>query len=529
MTYDNVIEKLKKEFTVYEINTEKDLLKQLRQVSKDQYTESERIVIDLDSLSTVRIIQDILNQLDISNYFVMLISNDPLLPSEIKKVTLEISYDPIPMTAVIIDDQDYKIVKVEEQEVDHQTLSGRIKSLNLPNESFCVLPWVALEIQPSGEHAVCCLAEDPISDKDGAPLNVINNTLDEVLNADSMKQLRSDFLAGKRPKTCDKCWREEDSGRVSKRMNTLDRLKHLGIANQKWTEERKELLMYDLKVGNICNLKCRICGSYSSSQIATEEIPRENKKESFAYKMIELGRWPREQQHFWKRLIELSSEIRYLEFTGGEPFLIKEHFAFLNQLVDLGIAGRVEIHYNTNGTQYPDQAVDIWRHFKLVEIAFSIDDTGPRFEYQRKNAKWNEVNDNIQKFRELRKELHNIHLQVCSTINVFNVMYLEQLATWIDEQEFDNVYWNMLHDEESVSIRSLHPMAKIRAEARLKLATVRKEHKREFENVIRFMQNGKSSDGSELRRKVMDKDRLRNENLWDHHPELAEAIGYERT
>ena len=406
------------------------------------------------------------------------------------------------------------------------TVEQRVKSLNLPNDNFCVLPWVALEIRSDGHQSVCCLAEEMIKDEQGNLLTVTTSTLDETLTAHSMTELRRDFLAGKKPKTCDKCWRVEDSGGVSKRINTLDRLKHLGIADQKWTEDRKELLMYDLKIGNICNLKCRICGGYSSSQIATEELPKVNKKNSFAYKMIEAGRWPREQKHFWDRLYELSNEIRYLEFTGGEPFLIKEHFQFLQQLVELGIAGNIEIHYNTNGTTFPD-AKHIWKHFKLVEIAFSIDDVDERFEYQRKNAKWNEVNENIAKFKELKQELGNIVLQVCSTINVFNVMYLEGLAHWIDKQGFDSVYWNMLHDEEAVSIRSLPIRAKRLAEQRLNASDVNSYHREQFDSCISFMKQGKSSDGSELLRKLRDKDGIRKENLWDHHPELAEAIGYE--
>jgi hypothetical protein len=108
-------------------------------------------------------------------------------------------------------------------------------------------------------------------------------------------------------------------------------------------------------------------------------------------------------------------------------------------------------------------------------------------------------------------------------------MYLEGLANWIDEQGFDNVYWNMLHDEESVSIRSLHPIAKIRATAKLSLAQVSEQHKKEFNNAIQFMENGQSSDGRALLEKIRQKDSIRNENLWNHHPELAEALGYERT
>lgn len=529
MKYESIIKLLSIQYDVHTVDCSKDLVKQLRSVHKEKYNDNERIVVDMPDISLLNDLQNIVNSLDISNFFVMVVTEDKNVVNEVERVTRELSYDPIPMTCVLVDGDQYNIIQQQEQSTNHSTLESRIQSLNLPNKNFCVLPWVALEIQPSGEHAVCCLAEETIKNEKGIPLTVTKNTLDEVLDAESMKQLRRDFLNDTKPSTCAKCWRVEDSGGVSKRLNTLDRLKHLGIANQTWTDDRKELLMYDLKVGNICNLKCRICGSYSSSQIATEELPKENKKSSYAYKTLELGRWPREQNHFWEKLIEHSQEIRYLEFTGGEPFLIQEHFNFLQQLVDLGIAGNVEIHYNTNATQYPEKAIDIWRHFKLVEIAFSIDDVEERFEYQRKNAIWSEANANIQKFKKLKQELGNIHLQVCSTINVFNVMYLEGLANWIDQQEFDNVYWNMLHEEASVSIRTLPESAKDKAISILKNATVSQQHQLEFKNAIRFMEQGESSNGDVLRKKVKQKDELRNENLWDHHPELAEAIGYERT
>jgi len=138
------------------------------------------------------------------------------------------------------------------------------------------------------------------------------------------------------------------------------------------------------------------------------------------------------------------------------------------------------------------------------------------------------VNENIQKFKQLKQELGNIHLQVCSTVNVFNVLYLEHLARWIDEQEFDTVYWNMLHDEEAVSIRALPALTKIKVEAHLIMARVSAFHRKHFDEFIKFMNNGTSLDGLRLLEKIREKDELRNENLWDHHPELAEAIGYER-
>lgn len=529
MKYDPIVKILSDQYDIYSIDASQNLLTQLQTVYKDRYSDKERIIVDMPDISRLNDLQKIANDLNISNSFIMIATEDKNISEEIKRVTREISYDPIPFTAVLINGNDYQVINYEPQVVNRVSLQSRIESLNLPNKNFCVLPWIAMEVQPNGQHRVCCLAEDVIKDEKGIALSVTKNSLDEVLNAHSMIELRKEFLNNTRPSNCAKCWRVEDSGGISKRQNSLDRLKHLGIANQQWSEERKELLMFDLKIGNICNLKCRICGSYSSSQIATEELPKKYKKFSYAYRALESGRWPREQQHFWDSLIEHSKGIRYLEFTGGEPFLIKEHFEFLQQLIDLGVAGNVEIHYNTNGTQYPDKAKDIWQHFKLVEIAFSIDDVGPRFEYQRKNAKWDEVTNNIEKFKKLKQELGNIQLQTCSTVNVFNVLYLEELANWIDSMGLDNAYWNMLHEENSVSIRSLHPLLKVKIQAKLTLANVSQRHKKEFENIILFMEQGETIDGKILLDKIREKDQIRNENLWDHHPELAEAIGYERT
>jgi organic radical activating enzyme len=340
--------------------------------------------------------------------------------------------------------------------------------------------------------------------------------------------LRQQFLAGGRPQTCRKCWNEEQSGRTSKRMHTLDRLKHI-IGNQSWTEDAKPLMFLDLKLGNICNLKCRICGSWSSSQFAAEEIAQlsaEEKKKSHAYTMLRAGAWPQENQNFWNEVDSVLEDIRYIEFTGGEPFMIQEHFEMLQGIVDRGIAHQVEIHYNTNGTQYPEQASEIWRHFKTVEIAFSIDDLGERFEYQRTNAKFDEVQHNIDCFRQLRKQYPNIRLQCCSTVNVFNVRYIDQLANWIALQGFDFVYWNMMHDAWYFSIATLPEAAKAEIILHLESATIPARWRAEFDRICDFMRNGATSDGSTMLAQMKLLDQRRNQNLRQVMPELAELIGY---
>jgi MoaA/NifB/PqqE/SkfB family radical SAM enzyme len=401
--------------------------------------------------------------------------------------------------------------------------------MKIPHDKFCVLPWISLETSPIGTVRPCCLADDELVNNDGNKFDLNTANFQDIQNSNNMCQLRQNFLDGQQPQTCRKCWREERSGRTSKRMHTLDRLKHM-LPDQEWTVDAKPLMFLDLKLGNICNLKCRICGSWSSSTFAAEELQfidqAENRKENHHYQMLKQGAWPRENPVFWSEIDQVSDQIRYIEFTGGEPFMIREHFDMLQGLVDRGIAKNIEIHYNTNGTQWPENAENIWRHFKHVEIAFSIDDVGSRFEYQRSNAVWTEVEQNISQFRELRSRNSNITLQACCTVNVFNVYYLETVANWIAQQKFNFIYWNMMHDAYYFSIATLPESAKIAIAQRLTQAQVPAAVRKEFDRIIDFMNAGNSLDGFILKMKVADLDRKRQQNLATVEPEFAKIIEY---
>jgi MoaA/NifB/PqqE/SkfB family radical SAM enzyme len=401
--------------------------------------------------------------------------------------------------------------------------------MKIPHDQFCVLPWISIEASPIGTVRPCCLADDEILDNNGNKFELSTANFIDIQNSDHMRDLRTEFLAGTRPETCRKCWNEEDAGRKSKRMHTLDRLKH-SLNDESWTTDAKSLMFVDLKLGNICNLKCRICGSWSSSQFAGEEIsflPRAEQKSSYAYKMLRAGAWPKENTHFWQQIDNVLEDIRYIEFTGGEPFMIDQHFDMLQGIIDRGIAAQVEIHYNTNGTLFPDRGPEIWRHFKTVEIAVSVDDIGPRFEYQRSNASWHTVKENINRFKIMRESMPNIQLQCCITVNVFNVRYLEEVALWISLQEFDFVYWNMMHDAWYFSISRLPSAAKECIADYIGNCNAPEQFRLEFNRIVDFMNQGESSDGVETRSEIQKLDQRRQQDLKKIAPELAEILGYE--
>lgn len=389
--------------------------------------------------------------------------------------------------------------------------------------NFCILPWIGIETSPLGNIRPCCLNNENIHENN-IDLELKNTSLTDAFNSSYMKKLRQDFIDGNKPASCQRCWDEEDSGRVSKRQNSWARLntyvKDIDFTNV----DSGKLMFLDLKLGNICNLKCRICGSFSSSKWAQEEINIYTDNEK-AKENLKNGRWPRESEKFWQDLKQIISQTRYMEFTGGEPFLIEEHFELLEFAVEQGLAKDIELHYNTNGTQFPKIGLELWPHFKKVEIALSIDDIGPRFEYQRYGAKWNDVMRNLDKFYNLRETSNNIVLQLCMTSNVQNFYYIDEMCDWISKQKFDSVYFNVLHDAWYFNIGRLNAQAKDMINKKLK--NYNGPYDYEVKNLLEFMENGEDSDCSMLRVMLKNSDEQRKQKFSDHHPEIAAAIGYE--
>ena len=396
-----------------------------------------------------------------------------------------------------------------------------------------MLPWISIETSPMGTTRPCCLAHDEIVDEAGNKYDLTKTNLQVVYKSQYMQDLRRQFRVGAKPATCKRCWDEEDAGRTSKRMHTQVRLKEL-YPEVDWANDTPNQLWFvDLKLGNICNLKCRICGSWSSSKWAAEEmdyLPQgADKKKHIAYTWLKAGKWPEESPGFWENLKALLPNIRYFEFTGGEPWLIQEHFDLLQYAVDQGYSRNIDIHYNTNATQTPLPHVPMWAKFGRVDIAFSIDNVGERFEYERYGANWAEANGNIDRTHFAKKDMcPNITTQLCFTINIQNVYYLDELLAWADTKGFGSVYFNMLQSPERMNIQRMTPQAQELVLNKLKTHFwTSTKYQQEIDNVIRFIENGTGSDGTEFVKNMKQTDAYRKQNFLDTHPEIARAMGYE--
>ena len=395
-----------------------------------------------------------------------------------------------------------------------------------------MLPWISIEASPMGTTRPCCMAHEEITDVAGKKYDLNETNLEEAYHSEYMQNLRRQFRAGEKPATCNRCWEEEAAGRDSKRIHSRVRLKEL-YEQVDWENDNPDQLWFvDLKLGNICNLKCRICGSWSSSKWAEEELaymPKDfNKKEHIAYTWLKSGAWPRKTETFWDNMKALLPNIKYFEFTGGEPWMIQEHFDLLEYAVSTGDSKHIDIHYNTNATQDPIPHFGLWKEFGRVDIAFSIDNVGKRFEYERFGAEWERANTIVDVVHAHRQVLPNITTQLCFTINIQNVYYLAELLAWADTKGFGSIYFNMMHSPDHMSIQHMTPVAQELVLNKLKTTFwTDVAYQEEIDSVIKFIENGSGSDGAEFLFKMQRTDEHRKQNFADTHPEIAKAMGYE--
>ena len=381
--------------------------------------------------------------------------------------------------------------------------------------NVCPLPWTHLEIDVNGGASPCCLYKGNVPD-----VKVYETSLKQIQNTQYMNDLRTKFRNGERPSNCSNCWAEEDAGKTSKRMNSIYKMKN---SLQNWSTSSEPTLKFiDFKLGNVCNLKCRICGSWSSSKWAQEELDYEkaiNGDNPVARKNLKEGGWPKKYPKFFDDVKDDLGEAEYFEFTGGEPFMIKNHFKILEYCVQKGFAKNQDIHYNTNGTQLPPREIfDLWKHFKRVEIAFSIDDVGEPFEYQRHPANWKEVNHNLNQFKTYQTA--NMEFQICSTINIFNIFSLAKLVLWVRNFDPKFFYVNTCFDPDVFNIQTLPKQIK-------NIVNSRYSNLKDFAGTLRYM-NSADRDSEEIReqrkKRILLADKYRKENFGEVFPLLNKVL-----
>jgi hypothetical protein len=320
------------------------------------------------------------------------------------------------------------------------------------SDTFCPLPWMHLATHPEGKCSLCCISDHTnnmsVARTNGQKLNLNKHTVHEIVNSDYFIQTRNEMRSGIKPQACLRCYNEEESNIQSKRLLELSRFGKDYIDNNGIIQPNLKFI--ELRLGNLCNSKCRTCNPASSTQWINEynKLQSELKFVTMYDKTIDTN-WTQSDE-FWNDLLINSKNVELIYINGGEPTLVEKHWNYLERLIEHGLHKQVKLWYSINMTNVPDKLLDIWSQFKEVEIHASIDDLYERNSYIRKGVSWNTVMTNLQKLIETKW----ITLSVTQTISWMNVFHVSEFRKYFKDLNV-TVNTNYVYDPKFYSISIL--------------------------------------------------------------------------
>lgn len=269
---------------------------------------------------------------------------------------------------------------------------------------FCPLPWIHQFIQADGIK-MCCSSSTKL---DITPV--------EFINSQYLIDVKNTIAQGQIPKDCQSCVNLEQQGYSSTRT--------LALKDWNYTIDTvpNETLYLDLRHSNLCNFSCRSCEPSFSSEIARELEHNPQLTKYHTLTEIHL-----ENIKSQKDIKTLLPTVQRINFTGGEPLLIKENINILEDLIRIGNTD-CELLITTNGSVINNKIIDLIKQFNSVHWTVSIDAIGTTAEYVRNGTVWSVVDANIKQILTL-----NQSVAFNTVISMYSILDLSTLLMYFKE------------------------------------------------------------------------------------------------
>jgi hypothetical protein len=325
---------------------------------------------------------------------------------------------------------------------------------------LCRLPFDHLFINNAGVIHACCIAYPQYTklDEFGNPTedrNVSTQGLKSAWNAASLRALRQKMQLSQWPKVCEVCQRQEASGLPSRRTREGLRDVHGDVHG----DVPPMIRSLDIRLGNACNLSCRMCSPFSSRALITEwsdpspELPKASQIMQEAVQALNRSQSPawEEEGKFWQALAEFAPRAQDIHFAGGEPFLNRAHLKFLESLIASGQSHSTQLSYNTNLTLIPSWLEQVASEFANVRIMISLDGVKDVAEYIRYPIKWPQFLDSLGELNDLMSRLPNkITAVFNTTLQVYTMAGIWDLIKFLENHSYKNLphetVGNILHN-----------------------------------------------------------------------------------
>lgn len=141
-------------------------------------------------------------------------------------------------------------------------------------------------VSETGHAYPCCIIPEsspPLVDDTDKPIQVNEtSSINQIINTSKMKEMRRQMLLGEKPKICSRCYELEDDGLQSHRQGSNHILRNEVENSINTTKQDGEIFVdvvsMDFRLGNNCNLRCRMCSPFSSKLLIPEQSNYEPEK-----------------------------------------------------------------------------------------------------------------------------------------------------------------------------------------------------------------------------------------------------------
>lgn len=287
--------------------------------------------------------------------------------------------------------------------MNYDTEFEKFKQYEFNKDTMCPHPFLSFYPSPRGDIFPCC-----VTMKYKAPGTVDPDmNLDNMINTDGFKTMRTKMISGERPVECTDCWKREDSGIQSDRQQSLKNTNEQEL-REAIDSTQKDGYISDFKIkylefrdSNICNYRCRFCNVNSSSKWVSEWV--DMRRENSAPQNMNLKTGVAQSGVDWSK-IDLS-HLTSVHMAGGEPIVMDSTYELLDNLIANDQAKNIEIGIvsNTSKLEYKKRSVlDLFNKFKYVNWSVSMDGLGKTHDYLRAGGlnDWEKVDANIWKLHE---------------------------------------------------------------------------------------------------------------------------------
>ena len=346
-------------------------------------------------------------------------------------------------------------------------------------KNFCILPFIHVATTTEGNVRLCCkVNRKKVAVKDNnEKFNIASDSISDVWHSNYFKEIREKILQDERLPECAICWSEEENFDKEwtevgpKQFLPSKRMKE----NVKWKEELNtsfdeivqdpKIAYFDIRLNNLCNLKCRMCWPQFSSQIVKEQKHFQDNDQDTWYNDLDFNKIE-DISLFWKSLENHIFDVNEITFVGGEPTLHDEMYDLLDTFVEKGYSKNITLKMTTNLTNLQNRLLKVLPLFKKVIFNVSLDGTDKVNEYIRFPSDWKSIMNNLDKLLEHDPEKVTINISyVVQIYNIFNVFdmakwYIEQFRrNWRIRYNF-NLSFDFLYDPSRLSVKILNNQGK---------------------------------------------------------------------